>query len=176
MESGVLFFRIRSADPPFLHISGAVFPTCPNFVLFFVVFVFFEFGAPTPLFYPYIGGHFPHMSEFRPFFRCLRFFRRIRSADPPFLHISGAAFPTCPNFVPFFVVFLVISREQLALGCQRAIDASADLALDNPKAPLIVAAFVEEALADGHLDPTDGWQEAAHALREQKHTGDACEA
>jgi len=70
----------------------------------------------------------------------------------------------------------VISREQLALGCQRAIDASADLALDNPKAPLIVAAFVEEALADGHLDPTDGWQEAAHALREQKHTGDACEA
>ena len=113
-------------------------------------------------------------------------FFRIRSADPPFLHISGATFPICPNFVPFFVVFLVISREQLALGCQRAIDASADLALDNPKAPLIVAAFVEEALADGHLDPTDGWQEAAHALREQKHTGekhtgekhtgDACEA
>ena len=170
------FFFEFGAPTPLFSIYRGPFSPHVRILSFFSLSSFFSNSERRPPFSPYIGGHFPHMSEFRPFFRCLRFFRRIRSADPPFLHISGAAFPTCPNFVPFFVVFLVISREQLALGCQRAIDASADLALDNPKAPLIVAAFVEEALADGHLDPTDGWQEAAHALREQKYTGDACEA
>ena len=59
----------------------------------------------------------------------------------------------------------VLSAEQLALGCHRAVEAEPDLRLDNPRAPELIADFIESAAAQGLLPDAENWTAVVGSLR-----------
>jgi len=59
----------------------------------------------------------------------------------------------------------VVPPQQLALGCQRLVDAAPDLALDNPQTPAMLADFLERFCHLGHLAPPEEWEASIAALR-----------
>ena len=56
----------------------------------------------------------------------------------------------------------LLSPEQLQLGCQRLVDDVADLRLDNPRAPQLIAAFLTRCCDGLGLDAS--WRDAAARL------------
>ena len=59
----------------------------------------------------------------------------------------------------------LLTGEQLALGCTRLAEAAEDLQLDYPKAPELLAQYLERCCALKLLAPTDDWHATAAALR-----------
>ena len=59
----------------------------------------------------------------------------------------------------------VVPPQQLALGCQRLVDAAADLAIDNPQTPAELAGILERFCAQGHLTPKEEWMVSIEGLR-----------
>ena len=61
----------------------------------------------------------------------------------------------------------VVPPQQLALGCQRLLDAAADLAIDNPQTPAELAGILERFCERGHLAPREEWLASIQSLRIQ---------
>lgn len=58
-----------------------------------------------------------------------------------------------------------LSAEQLSQGCTRLIDATDDLRLDHPKAPDLLADYLDRCCKLSLLSPADEWAASAIALR-----------
>jgi len=59
----------------------------------------------------------------------------------------------------------VVPPQQLALGCERLLDAAADLAIDNPQTPTELAGVLERFCECGHLVPPEEWRASIESLR-----------
>ena len=62
----------------------------------------------------------------------------------------------------------VLTPEQLALGCTRLVEASADLKLDYPRAPEMLAQYLERCCSLKLLEPQEEWHAEAAKLRNGK--------
>lgn len=59
----------------------------------------------------------------------------------------------------------VLTGEQLALGCTRLVESAEDLQLDYPKAPELLAQYLERCCALKLLAPAEEWSATAATLR-----------
>ena len=59
----------------------------------------------------------------------------------------------------------VVPPQQLSLGCERLLDAAADLAIDNPQTPTELAGVLERFCECGHLVPPEEWRASIESLR-----------
>lgn len=59
----------------------------------------------------------------------------------------------------------LLTTEQLAQGCHRLVDAAPDLRLDHPRAPELLADYLERCCSLSLLSPEDEWRAMAKSLR-----------
>ena len=59
----------------------------------------------------------------------------------------------------------LLHAEQLALGCSRLLEALPDMQLDRPRAPEVLADFLDQCCEGGHLQPRETWHTTATRLR-----------
>ena len=67
----------------------------------------------------------------------------------------------------------VLTTDQLSLGCTRLVEASPDLQLDYPRAPELLAQYLERCCTLKLLTPADEWIATAATLRGGKANGSA---
>lgn len=59
----------------------------------------------------------------------------------------------------------LLTPDQLAQGCSRLLESIADLTLDNPRAPELLADFIEHSVHVAQLQPADSWMASSEKLR-----------
>jgi len=59
----------------------------------------------------------------------------------------------------------LLTGEQLAHGCTRLVEAAPDLRLDHPRAPDLLAEYLERCCSLTLLSPSEEWTSHAAALR-----------
>ena len=62
----------------------------------------------------------------------------------------------------------LLSAELLAQGCMRLVEAADDLRLDHPKAPVLLADYLDQCCKLSLLKPADEWTVHAESLRGNK--------
>ena len=62
----------------------------------------------------------------------------------------------------------LLTAEQLAVGCTRLIESIADLQLDYPRAPGLLAKYLQRCCDLQLLTPDGGWRDAAARLRDDE--------
>jgi len=65
----------------------------------------------------------------------------------------------------------VLTPEQVSLGCTRLVESVADLQLDYPRAPELLAQYLDRIVELRLLTPADEWRDAAARLRKGEAAG-----